>query len=500
MTSVIQRYQNFIRGVSVNKTGKLGVILTTSSFITLLLFEFARLIGLLTNSYIGLITYMLFPGVFITGLVLIPIGWKQYKRERGKSTGELLTEAFDKNEIKTGFFGSPLIRTVSLLTIANIAFLGLVGANMLHFMDQPVFCGTACHSVMNPEWTTYQLSPHSRVKCVECHVGEGVDALVSSKLNGLRQMFLASLDIYNRPIPTPVHQLRPARDTCEKCHWPDKFYGIRQKQFIHYQPDSLSTPRYTTLNLKINARSSRNRTGIHWHISADNEVRYASVHDERQTMIWVESRQPDGTFKRYTNRRINREIPESKEYRVLDCVDCHNRATHIYENPEQAIDNAIALGNIDRSLPYLRRTALDAIDDMYGDFASAMQGIGNTFRRFYERDFPHVASEKRESIEEAVQALMEIHRRNIHHHMRIDWGTYPSFIGHRGDGGCFRCHNAGLVDMDGSSISCDCTTCHSILAFDEADPYMYIREPLKGDRNYHMHEYLRKELLHSLPR
>ena len=109
---------------------------------------------------------------------------------------------------------------------------------MLQFMDEPEFCGTACHSVMNPEWVTYQQSPHARVKCVECHVGEGVGALIDSKLNGMWQMVSVTFDLLERPIPTPVHQLRPARETCEKCHWPDKFYGSRLKTVARYARDA----------------------------------------------------------------------------------------------------------------------------------------------------------------------------------------------------------------------------------------------------------------------
>ncbi len=208
---MLQKYQNFIRGVSVNKIGKIGVVLTTSSFISFLLFEIARLLGILTNSYIGLITYLLFPTLFLVGLSLIPFGWLSYKRQRGKSAQELLNETFEKEEVKAGIFGSKLFVTIVMFTLLNVIFIGGASVRMLGFMDTPIFCGTTCHTVMNPEWVTYQQSPHAKVKCVECHVGEGVDALVSSKLNGVRQMVFASFNLYNKPVPTPVHQLRPAR-------------------------------------------------------------------------------------------------------------------------------------------------------------------------------------------------------------------------------------------------------------------------------------------------
>ena len=41
------------------------------------------------------------------------------------------------------------------------------------FTESVAFCGQLCHTVMSPEYTAYQLSPHARVGCVECHVGAG---------------------------------------------------------------------------------------------------------------------------------------------------------------------------------------------------------------------------------------------------------------------------------------------------------------------------------------
>ena len=185
---MFSRYKNFIRGVSVNKIGLAGVVLTTSSFVTFVFLELIRILGFITNAYVGLVNYMVFPAIFIVGLILIPIGWRRRKKQTGKSTQELLQEQFEKEETEGKFLGSRIFRTIAIFTIINIAFLGVLSSRMLHFMDEPHFCGTACHTVMNPEWVTYQASPHARVKCVECHVGEGVDALVDAKLNGLWQI------------------------------------------------------------------------------------------------------------------------------------------------------------------------------------------------------------------------------------------------------------------------------------------------------------------------
>ena len=331
MQDLIRKYVLYLRGVSANRLGQTGVVLTTSSFFTFIILETARMMGIFTNAYIGLITYMAIPLIFIIGLLLIPLGWRRLKKKTGKTGKELMAERFDSENVQERFAGSKIFVTIAVLTLANIAFLSVLSGRMLHFMDGAEFCGTACHEVMNPEWVTYQQSPHARVNCVECHVGEGMGALIDSKLNGLWQIVSATFNLYQRPIPTPVHQLRPARETCEKCHWPDKFYGPRIKSLPNYKEDSASTPDFTTLSLKIDSRSSRERIGIHWHIGQENEIHYASD-EKRDEIKWVDVRQPDGTYHRYVNEDLDlTEEDLNEEYKIMDCVDCHNRATHIYE-------------------------------------------------------------------------------------------------------------------------------------------------------------------------
>ncbi|MBN1409012.1 MAG: NapC/NirT family cytochrome c [Calditrichaceae bacterium] len=492
---MFQKYKQFIRSLSINIYGKAGVVLTTSAFISFLILELARMLGILTNAYIGLITYLAFPVIFIVGLILIPIGWFKVKKETGRTSRELLDHQFGKEELKGSFFGSQFALKIGFFTLLNVLFLFFLSSQMLVFMDEPVFCGTACHSVMNPEWVTYQQSPHARVKCVECHVGEGVDALVSSKLNGMYQMISVTFNLYEKPIPTPVHQLRPARETCEKCHWPDKFYGSRLKTIIHYAKDENSTPRYSSLNLKIDAGMGELKSGIHWHIAEMNQVRYRSVSDEREEMIRVDVRQSDGSFKRYQNRAITpAEQQTDQDERILDCIDCHNRATHIYENPETAIDKRMEQGLMDRSLPYLKQEALTAISNIYSDKQQGMQSIKNHIEGFYRRNYPEISAQKMKSIDQAIEALQEIYHRNIHPEMNIEWGSYPSFISHEG---CFRCHNQNMVAEDGEHIFYDCTTCHSILAQESEQPFRYLQPVSEKNPEAKMHQYLRDEFLNS---
>jgi len=500
MADLFHKYLQFVRAVSVNRIGLTGVVLTTTAVVLFVVFELGGLIGLFRNAYAGLITYLAFPVIFVIGLILIPIGWRKRKRDTGKSAKELLEERFPDTQVRPGFFGSHVFRTIVILTLGNIVIIGLASSRMLSFMDEPNFCGTACHSVMNPEWVTYQASPHARVKCVECHVGEGIGALIDSKINGTWQMISVTFDLLERPIPTPVHQLRPARETCEKCHWPDKFYGNRLQTLVRYERDSASTPKYTSLNMKIDAGTGGLREGIHWHIAEDNTVRYASVEDERKQMIWVEAEQDDGSFRRFVNRDLVGE--EEHEYvREVDCIDCHNRATHIYEDPSKALDERIDKGVLPRSLPYLKREALAAVTTNWSDSAAAMDGIRNHIEGFYRRRFPEVLTANMTVVDSVVTVLRSVYNRNIHHEMNIDWNAYPSLIGHRDQTqGCFRCHNPSLVDSSGAAIRSDCTLCHSILAFGDDQPLQYLQPPDTADPRVEMHRYLRQEFFDHMER
>lgn len=488
-----RRFRSFLRGLSTTRTGALGVALTTSSFLVLVVLLLLQAAGVTGNSYGGLLTFLALPGLFVLGLLLIPLGWHQLRRRTGKTTRELLVERFPEDLVRTGPFGSGLSFTIAGLTVVNLLVLGVGGGAILHHMDTPEFCGTTCHTVMNPEWVTYQSSPHAHVACVECHVGEGPEALLSAKLNGLRQMWLVTTGGYNRPVPTPVHTLRPARETCEKCHWPDKFYGDRIKTIARFAADEASTPHYTTLALKVGAGGQAGK--IHWHVSAANEVRYQPLGEDRLAMAWVEVKR-DGAFHRFTNRRA---IPPAHEDelpgpRTMDCVDCHNRATHVYRTPEDVVDGLLADGTIDRSVPWARAAAYAALTTTVRGEADREAAIAGAVRGFYQRRAPEVLVRHGRGLDGMVTALAAAHARNVHPAMKVDWRTYPSHLGHRqGPAGCFRCHNGDLVDDAGASIPADCTLCHSLLAFESPSPFRFL-EPLQpAQPDSAMHVYLQAE-------
>jgi len=507
----------FWRGLAANWIGTAGVVLTTSAVILFVIGEALLSLDVVTNAYAGLIFYLVFPGMFVTGLVLIPLGWLRYQRQQRRGMKELLSDRFASQMIAPRLSGSHLFLTIAVFTLLNVLILGAASARMLMFMDTPRFCGTACHGVMGPEWAAYQKSPHARVHCVDCHIGQGAKATVDAKLNGMWQMVSASLGLFSRPIPTPVHNLRPARETCEHCHWPDAFYGDRLKRLTHYNDDEASSPRYTTLSVKVGSGRGQRRGEIHWHVAADNEVRYLEGDEKRMSMQWVEVRRPDGTYHRFTNRKLapaepsvaptEAGAPAAKadgehhpaEPRVMDCADCHNRATHKYEAPDIAVDRLITQGRIDRSLPFARKNAIEAITGTYVMRDDAVKRIDLAFRREYELNHPDVAKEKAKEIAEAVTALREVYETNVHPHMNVTWNTYPDHLGHRRGPGCFRCHTRDLVDEQGREVSSDCTLCHSILAWDSPEPFRFLKPAEEGDPDGRLHETFRREFTERFP-
>ena len=154
----------------------------------------------------------------------------------------------------------------------------------IEYMDSPQFCGQLCHEVMEPEWAGYQEGPHSRVACVQCHIGPGAPWFVKSKLSGLRQVYAVTFNTHSRPIPSPVHDLRPARDTCEQCHWPEKFHGDKIRTIRTYADDEANTESMTTLRMHIGGinrlgQSPPASTGTS---SRQNRIEYITTDEKRQ--------------------------------------------------------------------------------------------------------------------------------------------------------------------------------------------------------------------------
>jgi nitrate/TMAO reductase-like tetraheme cytochrome c subunit len=458
-------FKNFLASMTHNAISLIGSAIAVATLVLMLTLFAMELWGFEGGPYLGILTYLILPMIFAFGLVLIPIGAVLYRRRMRRAPGGETTPlmpVFDLNIQSTRRW----LLIFLAATVINIVIIAGATYKGVHVMESVEFCGLACHSVMEPEHTAHARSPHSRVACADCHIGPGADWFVKSKLDGAWQLVSVAFDLYPRPVPTPLHNLRPARETCEQCHWPTKFMGDELRVIKHYEDDEQSTELTTALILKVGGQTVNGSHGIHWHVDRDVNIRYRSD-ETREEIYEIELIHGDNDPKRYAVRNA----PEDEGvWRDMDCVDCHNRPTHVYESPAPAIDTAITNGLIDRTLPFVKRESLRIIQAQYESHEAAREGIATELAAFYGENYPDIASERTDDIAAVAGVLGDIYSVNIFPQMEVWWDTYPDHIGHEQSDGCFRCHKRSMRTEDREQVSNDCDTCHVLLAEEEEDP------------------------------
>jgi hypothetical protein len=452
-----------------NRLSAFGVALATSSAITLIVFFAGDLVGLHVGPYTGIIVFLILPAFFLLGLLLIPIGIWLRRRDHVRR-GILPTEfpPVDPRDPRT----RETVAFVGILTGVNLLILLAAAYRGVEHMDSVDFCGRTCHTVMQPEHTAYQNTAHARVPCVDCHIGPGASWFVRSKLSGSWQLIAVTFDLYPRPIPTPIHNLRPSRETCEQCHWPDKFSGQKLVVRTHYTDDEVAEPRKNVLLVHTGGLDplSGRPIGIHGvHMQPGAEIQYLPGDERRQTIPYVRYARRPGDVVEFRAGDFTGNVDEST-LRRMDCVDCHNRPSHRFELPRPALDAAMAAGLIDPSLPFVKREALRLLEAEYPDRDAAARRIRAGLPAFYAEHYPARAAADRERIAAAADAVADIYRRNVFPAMRVGWGTYPDNLGHESFPGCFRCHGGDHTSATGDMITFDCDACHKLLATDDPDP------------------------------
>jgi hypothetical protein len=451
-----------------NWTSLVGAIIAV---ITLFMIIFLLAVSLFLgegSSYLGLVIYILLPVFLVIGLILIPIGMvirmkkeKKQKPDKGERWPKI---DFNYYRHRNAFIVFAVGSTIFLLLSAIGSY------EAFHYTESVEFCGTVCHTVMEPEHVAYQNSPHARVPCVDCHVGTGASWYVRSKLSGLYQVYAVMADVYPRPIPSPISNLRPAQETCERCHWPEQFYSHNLKINKHYLADEMNTEWDITRQMKIGSVYSAKGLdeGIHWHINPDVRIEYmVNPETHRDTIPWV----------RYTNLKTNEVIEytdpefyadksslEGMEVRTMDCIDCHNRPSHAYVNPVRFVNEAMTAGDIPRDLPDIKIVAMDVLNQEFPTKDSAFSFIDSEVRLYYEYMHEDVFENEMEKIDKAVEALQRSYSKNIFPYMKVKWDVYPNHLGHLEFDGCHRCHNDRHVSEKGRVISRDCNLCHTIVA------------------------------------
>jgi len=440
-----------------------GMVLTTISAVVFLVVFFADLFGFHSNPYLGILFFLILPGIFVFGLVLIPFGaWvERRRRDAGHPASVVTWPRLDLND--------PIHRRTAIivfaLTMANIVIVSLAAYRGVEYMDSPQFCGQVCHTVMKPEFSAYQDGPHSRIACVQCHIGPGASWFARSKVSGLRQVFAVSFHTYSRPIPSPVRQLRPAREVCEQCHWPEKFHGDKVRRVVEYAEDEKNTESVTTLQVHVGGGSAKTgmAQGIHWHMNVANVVEYIATDDKRQVIPWVRVQDLAGNVREFVADGATPDQIAKGERRRMDCMDCHNRPSHpMAPTPERAINERMASGAIPKTLPFVRRETVKALKAGYPTQEAAVDGIATSLRAFYRTQAGDVYMSRRQDVEKAVNAATDIYQRSVFPEMNVQFGTYPNNIGHMDFPGCFRCHDDNHKSKDGRKISQDCEACHSI--------------------------------------
>jgi hypothetical protein len=419
------------------------------------------------SPYLGMLTYLVLPGVLVFGLATAGVGvlmtYRRWKRTGHRPRARELWPRIDLNDpSQRRRFG------VSMVGVAlALPFLGVMSYEGYHFTDSNEFCGLVCHTVMEPHFKAYQASPHARVACVDCHIGSGATWYVKSKLSGARQVFAVVLDSYEKPIPPATHELRPAKETCQECHWPEKFFGDQLVVRPHFSSDRENTRRDARLLVKTGGADPDlgPPSGIHWHMALGHRLEYVALDPALQEIPWVRMTTLEtGVEKVFRSDGLPHDAPPPEGLlRTLDCMDCHNRATHVFVSPNRAANRALNADAEMQDLPYAKRTLVRALSQDYPSKDAGLSGVRDSIEAFYGAEYPELAETRPDLIRRLAGHGERIFDTYVFPEMRASWKTYKQNIGHLEAPGCFRCHEGLHVDAEGQSISRDCRVCHEFV-------------------------------------
>ncbi len=414
------------------------------------------------NPWAGLVLYLVLPVLFFAGLACVALGVVVGRRR--------IRERLDAGTVNVETTRRRLVVFLAVTLGVNLLVGTQATYRAIHYMETPQFCGATCHSE-RPQFVAHQDSSHASVECAECHVAPGQKGWIQSKMNGTRQLWEEVTDTFPKP-PTAglaSGRLVPSDVTCERCHFAEKVVGSRLVVIPSYASDEATSPSYTVLMMLV---GGTHMEGIHHsHFAGGFEIRYASD-PKRETIPWVEWRNTKtGETRTYLAEGTKAEQVAGLEKHTMQCVDCHNRATHELYPADRALDRALALGQIPANLPFIKKQALAAVKAEYASHEDAARKIPAAISGFYAQTYPQLAAQRRGEIESAGRAILAVYERNVYPELKVTWGSYPTHLGHTSSPGCFRCHDGSHVTPGGKSrIGQDCETCHNVLAQEESSP------------------------------
>ena len=452
-----------LRSIWQNPWTGVGVILSVLAILFFISFQLIEIIQPTKNPYAGLWSFLILPAILAIGLILIPVGWFLEGKRRRKS----FPGVHEWPRYPSVDMNNPRHRKgLAIFALGSLIVIPLIGVSSYegyHYTDSTQFCGQVCHSVMNPEHSSYLNSPHARVTCAACHIGPGASWYVKSKVSGVRQVFAVLFQTYSKPIPTPIQDLRPARETCEECHWPEKFFGAQLRTRVHYAPNEKNTRREIRVLVKTGGADSSQgpASGIHWHMALSSKIEYIATDNRRQVIPWVRSTNAAGQVSVYrSDEKTSQDPPPPGEVRRIDCMDCHNRPTHVILPPDRAVNTSLETGRLDPTLPWAKKVAVEALTEPYTSYEEADIKIASYIRDYYQNLDPSLAELRKSSINQTIDETRALYHRNFFPPMKADWRTYPDNIGHMIFDGCFRCHDGKHISNDKGPIRKDCSVCH----------------------------------------
>jgi len=357
----------------------------------------------------------------------------------------------------------------TLIVLFIVIILG--GIQTWEYTNSSTFCGSGCHTMV-PEDVAYRLSPHSNVACEECHMGRAsfFDQLVR-KTEGIKETYYEIFKLYEYPLQAKA--LRPSVDTCEKCHRPETFSDDSLRLINHYADDRINTASRVYLVMKTGGGDTRqgNARGIHWHTSS--KVLFYSDDPLNQTIPYIRVYKDDNTFTEYTDVESGfdpSKIDESKLKR-MDCITCHNRITHSFKEPSKSVDESMANGLIDPSIPLIHTKAVSVLSANYATRDEAVKAISE-IEDTYKNNLFDYYSHNGQAIKNAVSEIQAIYDRTVFHDQKIDSTTHPNNLGHINSPGCYRCHDGKHMDDKNESIRLECNICHAIPVVAKSDDFL----------------------------
>ena len=439
------------------------------------------------NPYTGILIYIVGPSILVAALIAVPLGivYEHIHRKRHGGESSRIVIDFSRGDHRK----YAIIFVVVTVPFLLLSSLGTYQA--YHVTESVEFCGTLCHQVMGPEHAAYQESPHARVACTQCHIGPGAGWFVKSKLAGAHQVYAVLTESYSMPIDTPIENLRPARDTCEQCHWPEKFTGNIERVRTHYADDDENTPYRVVLSLKIGGGHPEHGHlgGVHWHVNPSQKIEYIAADQDRLDIPYVKVTYDDGRIQEFRgpgHEELGDNLADDPRLREMDCLDCHNRPSHKFYPPKYAVDQAIDMGQIDPKLPNVKGIAAGLLEGAYETQDEALAAIDAGMHEALDssvEETPELAPKLQQAIEQAKA----IYRANLFPEHGVSWDKYPDHAGHFYFPGCYRCHNDIHEDGDGTVISNDCEVCHDIIGqaegWDEVENMTIAKQPFLHPRD-----------------